>query len=293
MTSSLPAKAIKLIPHRAGMKLIDALTSFSEDDAIAVLDIQESNLFVTKNQQLDPIVFIELLAQTAAAHSGYKAKYENGAEKFGFLVGVKDLKIMGTAETGQQLTLKIHRDFQMENVSFLNGKVFTKKELLAEGILKLWEMPAIDMEVTAAQVPASLDNPEPFWDFNKQQRTLIEASLLNRQIIQHCTGFEPDAESGIVESAFCYQQNFIGFDGHFPANPILPGVLMLKTGLLLAELANAQKFRLRNIHTAKFAKTVLPGETIHYSMSLNENKIKVQVKVQDALCAKFTLELEN
>ena len=290
MASSLPVKAIDLIPHRAGMKLIDALTSFSEDDGSAVLEIQDSNLFIKKNQKLDSIVFIELLAQTTAAHSGYKAKYGNGSANFGFLVGIKDFNIMGTAKANQQLSTKVHRDFQMENVSFLKGQVFHKKELLAEGVLKLWEMPAT--EIVAVQIPASPDSPEPFRRFDKKQMVVIEASFLNRQIILHCTDFKSAAESGIVEADFCYQENFIGFDGHFPGNPIVPGVLMLKTGLLLAELANGQKFTLRNIRTAKFAKVVLPNENIRYTLSITENKIKVQVKAQDALCAKFTLEIE-
>ena len=291
MYPSLPAKAMDLIPHRAGMMLIDTLISFSEDDASAILDVKDSSLFVDKKQQLDSIVFIELLAQAAAAHSGYKAKYGRGEAKFGFLVGVKDLNILGLAKDGQQLFLKIHRDFQMENVSFLNGKVFNRNALLAEGVLKLWEMPATEVE--AQQIQVTPDMTETFKQFTKTQMTIIEASFLNQQIVQYCTDFKSAAESGTVDAEFCFQKNFIGFDGHFPGNPIVPGVLVLKAGLLLAELANEQAFTLRNIRTAKFAKTVLPNESIHYTLSIKENQIKVQVKAQDALCAKFTLEVEN
>ncbi len=288
MPSSLPSKAANLIPHRRGMKLIDQLTSYSEDDATATLEVQPDNLFLNKRQQLDNVVLVELLAQTAAAHSGYKALSGLGDPMFGFLVGIKDFKVFGSAQMGNQLTLSIHRDFQMKNVSFLVGKVHCEKELLAEGILKLWEIPAT--ESGTSQSPIIPEKLEPFGQYSEDQSELIKLSTLNRDIIQHCISFESDTESGVAEADFCYSENFIGFEGHFPDNPIVPGVLMLKTGLLLAELAIGQKLRLRNIHTAKFAKTVLPNERIRYTLSISENKIKVQVKSKETLCAKFTLE---
>lgn len=288
MANPLPVKADKLIPHRQGMKLIDQLTGYSEDDGTAVLCVHQDNLFVDNNQRLDSIVFIELLAQTAAAHSGYKALAGAGDPMFGFLVGVKDFKVLGSAGVGELLTLTIHRDFQMDNVIFLSGKVLRREEVLAEGILKLWEMPAAESE--APQIPIGSKNPEQFRLFAGEQIALLDSSFLNRKIIQQCNGFKSYPDSSTAAADFYYQENFIGFEGHFPGNPIVPGVLMLKTGMLLAELAGQKKYVFGTLRTAKFAKTVLPHEAVRYSLAINGNEIKVQVKVQDALCAKFTLD---
>ena len=288
--SGLPHSVSDLIPHRAGMQLIDALTFFSEDDGTATLEIRASNLFVKNDGELDTIVYIELLAQTAAAHSGYKARFGKGNPKFGFLVGAKDFKTMGRVVHGQHLTLKIHRDFQMENVTFLDGQVVCGNEVLAQGVLKLWEMPAMEVMPRARVSPAQ--NQPPFLAFDESQKTIISSSELNQKLIKHCTDFRNSTEQNTAEADFYYSDDFIGFEGHFPDNPIVPGVLMLKTGLLLAELAAGVSRRIANIKSAKFAKTVLPNEGIVYSLSARDNQLRIQIKSQDSLCAKFTLEIE-
>src|SRR5579864_2461259 len=66
------------------------------------------------------------------------------------------------------------------------------------------------------------------------------------------------------------------FLGHFPGNPVFPGVLMIEGMAQTAgavciltqpkELADARVFFL-TIDKAKFRKPVLPGDTIEYHMS--------------------------
>jgi 3-hydroxyacyl-[acyl-carrier-protein] dehydratase len=64
------------------------------------------------------------------------------------------------------------------------------------------------------------------------------------------------------------------FLGHFPGNPVMPGVLMLEgmaqtAGVLcvLSTQAKAQTVYLLTIDKAKFRKPVVPGDTLHYHMT--------------------------
>lgn len=72
------------------------------------------------------------------------------------------------------------------------------------------------------------------------------------------------------------------FMGHFPENPVFPGVLMIEgmaqtAGILcIAKLASqtARKVFFMTIDKAKFRKPVLPGDTIQYHMTkLNQRRM--------------------
>jgi len=292
MKNLLPADASELIPHRAGMCLINSLVEYGEEDSVAVTKIENSNLFRSANGQLNSIVFIELLAQTAAAHSGYKAQFLNGAKKFGFLVGVKDLEIYRTVAIGETLRLVLHRDYQMENLTYLNGKVMLGETLVAQGVLKIWEMAANDVQ-TITEVPDSQKKcSDLFVDINSRQKAILDSEYLNGQISGNLLNFKVLDEI-TAKAEFCFGSDFIGFEGHFPNNPILPGVMLLKTGQFLVDLISGRPQLIKIIKTAKFAKTVLPGETISFALSKKENQWRIQVKGKEGLCAKFSFEMIN
>jgi len=76
---------------------------------------------------------------------------------------------------------------------------------------------------------------------------------------------------------------FIGFSGHFPGNPIMPGVLILEamaqTGgvFLLNSLPNPEEklVLFMQINNAKFRKQVLPGDQLIMEVELINKKSKV------------------
>ncbi|HES60160.1 MAG TPA: hypothetical protein ENO18_07000, partial [Caldithrix sp.] len=117
----LPAPAIDLVPHRNRMLLIDSLDEFSRDRGRGHLQISDKNLFIKNNGRLDAVVYIELLAQLIAAHSGYEAQLNNSISKIGFLVGLKDLKFYQFVSAGDIIDMHIKKDYEFDKISYVCG----------------------------------------------------------------------------------------------------------------------------------------------------------------------------
>ncbi|MBU0683526.1 MAG: 3-hydroxyacyl-ACP dehydratase FabZ [Candidatus Omnitrophica bacterium] len=69
--------------------------------------------------------------------------------------------------------------------------------------------------------------------------------------------------------------NELFFQGHFPEEPIMPGVLMIEalaqTGGILALMEESEKEKLAffmTINNAKFRKPVVPGDQLHLFVSI-------------------------
>ena len=57
------------------------------------------------------------------------------------------------------------------------------------------------------------------------------------------------------------------FEGHFPGNPVLPGVVQLRLFLLSANRLTGKEWELQEVQRAKFLRPVLPGQTVTVKMN--------------------------
>ena len=78
-----------LIPHRGRMKLIDDVLEVN-DTLAKTSSLVAENWPLDEMNTVDPIILIELIAQTAGVLEGWKSKKKGGkAVKSGWLVGIK------------------------------------------------------------------------------------------------------------------------------------------------------------------------------------------------------------
>lgn len=73
------------------------------------------------------------------------------------------------------------------------------------------------------------------------------------------------------------------FQGHFPSAPVMPGVLILEgmaqVGAILAYLTDREMTGNKLVYFAgldgvKFRQKVVPGDQLHYELSVNKRKTK-------------------
>jgi 3-hydroxymyristoyl/3-hydroxydecanoyl-(acyl carrier protein) dehydratase len=106
------------------------------------------------------------------------------------------------------------------------------------------------------------------------------------------TGSEPDGYSARIT----FPTEFVGFKGHFPGRPVLPGVCLIQTALVALSRALDQPVELKRLVSAKWMMPVLPGEEIVLSISLKQGErslssARVLVMRGTGKVAEFSLEV--
>lgn len=102
-----------------------------------------------------------------------------------------------------------------------------------------------------------------------------------------------DTGENSLEFSITFPDSFSGFQGHFPGNSILPGVVQLMTVQTALEKKLNRRLSLYEISAAKFKAPVLPGEKIegalHYT--LHESSCEVSCSLQHGTDKKSDLKI--
>ncbi len=69
-------------------------------------------------------------------------------------------------------------------------------------------------------------------------------------------------DSRVAEARFCFPEDFIGFAGHFPGDPILPGIAQIMAAVCAAEREEPAYPALRAVKLCKFLSPVRPGQEV-------------------------------
>jgi 3-hydroxymyristoyl/3-hydroxydecanoyl-(acyl carrier protein) dehydratase len=83
--------------------------------------------------------------------------------------------------------------------------------------------------------------------------------------IEGCMSQLGDDEKGLI-AHFCFPKGFIGFKGHFPGRPVLPGVCKIQAMLCMLEASAHRVPRLKEIVSAKFFAPVTCNEEIVFTV---------------------------
>jgi len=135
---ALPMAAVRLIPHRTPMRLVDTLLSVHEGGGVTGSVLPRTSMMADGEGRLDEVVFMEMIAQSFAAYKGYLDLVEGKPAGGGFLVGVRSLEITGRAYAGDRLLTSIRTVTAFGGFAVVEGRVTRGDEIVASGIIKLW-----------------------------------------------------------------------------------------------------------------------------------------------------------
>lgn len=97
--------------------------------------------------------------------------------------------------------------------------------------------------------------------------------------------------AGALHMDFVFPPGFIGFAGHFPDNPVLPGVVQTMAAALCATAGCST--RIIGLTRAKFLEPILPGVPVRVSCEAGQGgQAKARISVGDKTVATMTMTLE-
>ena len=135
---TLPMPAEAFIPHRPPMRLVDTLVSYGDAGGVVETNPAADCILVDTGGTLDEAAFVELLAQGYAVIKGYDDTLHSREISEGYLVGVRKMRITGSARAGERLLITIRTVGSFEGFAVAEGEIVRGTETIASGSIKLW-----------------------------------------------------------------------------------------------------------------------------------------------------------
>ncbi|MBA4396874.1 MAG: hypothetical protein C0394_05770 [Syntrophus sp. (in: bacteria)] len=136
-----------LIPHRDRMKLIDCVVDLNEEASVTSARVS-ARWPLHRDAFVDPLILIEVVAQTAAVHISVRTKSGKTADRRGWMVGIKSADFFwDRIPVDTLLTTTVKNLYQMENYNVIEGEVKAGPDLLCR--VQIQVLHESDEEATA------------------------------------------------------------------------------------------------------------------------------------------------
>ncbi|MBD8083587.1 3-hydroxyacyl-ACP dehydratase [Chryseobacterium caseinilyticum] len=99
-------------------------------------------------------------------------------------------------------------------------------------------------------------------------------------------------ENGSFSANITLNKDHNIFNGHFPGNPVTPGVCMMQIVKELTEEFTGKKLFLKSASNVKFMAIINPFETPDLTMQLDIKEIENEVKVKNTTAFGETIALK-
>lgn len=101
------------------------------------------------------------------------------------------------------------------------------------------------------------------------------------------------ADDGTMSAEIKYGNDFPAFEGHFPGQPIVPGVCQIQTVVTIAEEAHNKVYTLKTVKNAKYFHPIMLNDIVQCKCTLQEKDgvkiLKGNIKKDDQKIAQITL----
>ena len=128
-----------LLPHRAPMLWIEALTRCTDTEATAIASFQKDHFAVGNGAVLETAL-VECMAQTVAAAQGERARSSGKAATSvgGMLAAITDFQIHTRAPIEKALQIDVRELKRFGPMLLVSGEVKCADQLIASGQLSLY-----------------------------------------------------------------------------------------------------------------------------------------------------------
>jgi len=135
----LPVDAAQLVPHKPPMLMIDRLLEVRERASVTEMTVLQDMVFVGKDGKLDEASYPEIMSQAMAAQEGFRKLGSRNPQQEGFLLGIKNLEILGSARIGDVLRISMFKVAKYGDFGIIHGEVKKGDTVIARGELKVWQ----------------------------------------------------------------------------------------------------------------------------------------------------------
>ncbi len=143
MTSELTHYTLEdILPHRGKMLLIDSIVEADENCAVTTTLIKPS-FPLTDGKSVQPLIMVELAAQTAGVCNGLDRIQEKGIDssKMGWLVGIKRARFhVQSIAMGMIVQTRSENIHNYDRLREVSAVVTLQGEVIGEIILQLYQM---------------------------------------------------------------------------------------------------------------------------------------------------------
>jgi 3-hydroxyacyl-[acyl-carrier-protein] dehydratase len=256
---NLPCATGDLISQTGKMGFNQTLTNVNTGEGQSTAVVGAEQIFLNDVHRLANPALIEYINQLVAAVHGYTGSVTGKPVKKGLFVGLQDALFYHDVFLGDQLTLKAHVTEEIAPVSFVKGMIERDGDRIAEFVTKLYEIEDPE-ELNRLTKQGSLGAHYAGALTQEQRPPANLTSDLRRKLFLYLQDIEADQD--LITFRIVCPDNFDAFDGHFPGNPLLPGIVLLEIGQLAVELLLGESVCLKSIQKMKIGGVVLPNQVI-------------------------------
>mgnify|MGYP003960753347 CR=1 FL=1 len=128
----------QILPHRPPMLMIDGYTRIDSDNASSEMHFEPSNYGCENGYVLDSML-IECVAQTVAAHFGYKSLgKDEGYPELGMLTSVDTFVFNDMVKDTSKIDIRISKTDEIGAFKLIYGEISVQGKLVAKGRIKVF-----------------------------------------------------------------------------------------------------------------------------------------------------------
>lgn len=246
------------IPQKGAMGLIRGWAVKDDLKVVLPLTVPGEGIFIAPDRTLAPVALIEMLAQHCAA--GYAPQKEAGhdGQLRGYIAGIDNVSFFRPVRSGDSLDLVICNIIEFNEIHRVQGEAFRGSALVGQAELTLIEVGEWKAPPPMEALPAE---PEADPLVKRFRNTLGDKDSVGRGILDSLT--RVCIRTGeMAEADLSFKPEFVAFQGHFPDYPVLPGVVILYLGWVVAEIFQNRRLDLFAVRKARFSRPIHPRDAV-------------------------------